>query len=591
MFISNRCLVFGLCASLFAAACASLFVAACAVPVPPSGGGPDTLPPRLLETAPRQGATNISGRSIEIMFSEAVDRGSFARAWSISPDMPAPADLSWNGFDRVRISFPEPFRAATTYIFTVDTALRDVRNVALTTPISLAFATGSALDSGRIDGHILDPITGKPVQGMDVLLLEPDGDGASGLPQVQNALYRTQTDPEGRFSLGFLAERAYSVVAHGDQNRNRQLDSGERWAVAATQRVTPDSAGVTLPRPLWPVRFDTTAPRVVRVRAASNRDLVLRVSEPLVSLFVREGRDDDAERTRGAELWLVDSLNAAHPAPAPFATPDPLAWQLRVEEPLAPGPWRLRGGVALVDSAGLPVAPGEWPFTIRGTEPEAAPARMVHVEPFSSEATEDGFHPLWPRDSLVLVWSAPPERALDRLIALEDTAGTQLLASVRAISPVRTAVSRPVARVDSGAVGARVNLFRLVTTDTSFTVRVMGPADTGDIVGTVQAPAPTIIELYPANQQRSSRPNAVGPERPVASVQVPEGTRTFRFDRLPGGFQYRLRAFVDLDGSGTWTPGRFSSWMAAEPLLFAIGTDPVRARWESVRADTLTFPQ
>ncbi len=610
---------------LFAGLLVSFLVGACAVPVPPSGGGPDTTPPRLVESWPRQGATLVDGRTVEITFSEAVDRGSFARAWSVTPDMPGPADISWNGFDRVRISFPEPFRAATTYIFTIDTALRDVRNVALMAPISLAFATGRALDKGRLAGFVRDPATGNPVPGMDILLFgAAEGSEVEGAPGdiMNEALYRTQTGPDGRFDFDFLAERAYSVIGHGDRNRNRQLDQAERWAVAATRSVMADSAGAVLARPLWPVRFDTTAPRVVRVEPISNRDLALRVSEPVQ--WMPSGKQPvdqnfvDAVRDEG--LFLVDSLGAMRVVSAPFATPDPLVWQLRTAEPLAPGAWRLEGRVALTDSAGHPVAEGEWPFTIRGTEPEASPARAVRIEPEPAGATDDGFRPLWPRDSLVVVWSAPPDEGSAELIALEDTSGSRLVAAFRAQTPTRTLVSRP--RRASPADPSQSDpsqsdpspIFRLSAPDTSVMFRVMGPADTGDILGTVKAPAPTIIELYAdraARQGGAAGGGAAGSGAagsgpaggrsggggsvgggsvaPVASVRVPSGTHTFRFGRLPGGFQYRLRAFVDLDGNGAWTPGRLEPWSAAEPLLFARGTDPVRARWESVRADTLTF--
>jgi len=554
---------------LFPGLLVCLLAAGCAVPVPPSGGPTDTQPPRLRETTPRQGATLVTGRSVEIAFSEAVDRSSFARAWSITPDMPGPADLSWDGFDRVRVSFPEPFRDATTYIFTIDTALRDVRNVALNTPISLAFATGDALDGGRLSGRVLDPTTGNPVSAMDVLLLDGEA-GVAYPPRVEDALYRTQTGPNGNFSLDFLAVRPYAVVAHGDRNRNGKLDSGERWAVASERQNMPDSAGVLLPRPLWPVRFDTTAPQLVRIRAVSKRDLELRLSEPVT-------------RVDSADLVLVDSVGTEHTAPAPFPASDRLTWMMRTREPLARGPWQLRGNVALTDSSGLSVAPGSWPFTMRGTEPDAPPARIVRVRPDSLRSTDDGFRPLWPRDSLVLVWSAPPDGLSgappDSLVAVQDTTGRRLPVSVRFVSPIHLAVSRP----------APANVFRLLAADTSFTFRIMGPADTGDIIGTVQAPAPTIIELYAENDSPGVPQD--GAPMPLATTRVPEGTQTFRFDRLPGGLEYRLRAFADLDGNGRWTPSRVEPWMAAEPLIFARGTDPVRARWESVRADTLTFPE
>ena len=125
-----------------------LVAAGCATPIAPSGGPEDTTPPLLETSEPAADAVNVRAERLVLTFSENVDEASAARAFGIAPGWETPPDVRVHG-RRVEVTFPDSLRANTTYVVTFDTNLRDLRNVALPRPITLAFATGPVLDRGQ----------------------------------------------------------------------------------------------------------------------------------------------------------------------------------------------------------------------------------------------------------------------------------------------------------------------------------------------------------------------------------------------------------------------------------------------------------
>jgi hypothetical protein len=560
----------------------TFLLSSCAVPVPPGGGPPDSTPPSLVLAEPTNGSVRVQGREIRLSFSEAVDQGSFARAWSLTPDIPGTADVSWSG-RTVTLRFPETFRPQTTYILTIDSAFRDARGVGLTSPISLAFATGDRLNEGALNGQALDPVSGQPVAGLDVFAYGPDDSLGVAAP-----LYRTQTGRDGRFSFRNLREGAYALLGVGDANRNRRLDPGERVAVAGSRTVMADSSGLPLSWTFLPVRHDPVAPDIARVSAVSTRDLEVRFTEavqlnraPRVVLL--DSLDRPMARVGAPEAgsggaWYVPPSDAAtvNGPPGNRAA----VWRIRVDTLLA-GNWRLQvtghpdsveGAPALpavADSAGNALASGSWPFTVRGSEPLADMARVVRVLPDSMA--------IFPRDALRILFSAPVPDPLR--IVLEDTSGTGL----STVTAGGMAAQRDADSTGSFIPAHRLELdramlppdgpFRVVVADTSFVRALTGVDATGEIVGTIQSDAPTVVE-FPG----------------IDTLHVDAGISRFRLSRVPGGARYRIRAFQDLDGDGRWSAGTLRPWSPPEPIIWADGTEPVRARWETVRTDTLRFP-
>ncbi|MEQ9103226.1 MAG: Ig-like domain-containing protein [Rhodothermales bacterium] len=567
----------------------AFLLASCAVPVPPGGGPPDATPPSIIVTEPANGTVRVEGREIRLTFSEAVDQGSFARAWSLTPDIPGTADVSWRG-RTVTLRFPEAFRPETTYILTIDSAFRDARGVGLTSPISMAFATGDRLNEGTLSGQALDPVTGKPVAGLDVFAYAPDDSLG-----VHPPLYRTQTGRDGRFGFRNLREGDYALLGVGDANRNRRLDPGERVAVAGARTVTADSVSVPPDWDFLPVRYDPVAPDVARVTAVSTRDLEVRFTEavqlhrtPGVALVDSLDRPMRGAGTPGAlagAAWYIPPGDV-QPMPArpderlaTISTRSAAVWRIRVDTLLA-GNWRLRledrsgsaNGAAvkpaIADSAGNALASGSWPFTVRGSEPPADTARVVRVLPDSML--------IFPRDALRMLFSAPVPDPLR--IALEDTSGTGLstvtasgMAARRETDSTGSFTPAHVLEVDRGVLPP-TGPFRVVVADTSFIRALAGVDATGEIVGTLDSEVPVVVE-FPG----------------IDTLHVDAGLTRFRLSQVPGGTRYRIRAFQDVDGDGRWSAGTLRPWSPPEPIIWADGTEPVRARWESVRTDTLRF--
>lgn len=528
-------------------------LSACAVPVPPSGGPEDTTAPSIVESVPEQGEVRVQEARISLTFSEPVERSTFARAWSITPDIPGPVDIAWNG-RRVTLRFESALRPETTYILTLDTSLRDIRRVALGQPVTLAFATGARLNQGVLSGRIVDPVTGDDVAGMDVFAWAP-----SDTVGVSTPLYRSQSGRDGRFRMTNLRETDYVVAAFRDSDRDQQLDAGERFAAPASALIRADSAGSSLPDALYPIRPDTTAPTLLRVRARTARDLVLRFDESVSSSVAPTG-------------WTVSDSAGTRSLPAVvFPGADPREWVARTDS-LAPGAWRLMwtdsgpDAVTLSDSSGNPLAPGFWPFAVRGTEPPAREAAIQTVRPDSSIAGTGGYRTLWPSDRLEIVLTAPSEPGVAPPFTVQDTTGSRLDdITIRHLPSIWTLARRP------------EGPFIVAGADSMFRYVYAGDDQLGEVSGIIDSPGPVVLEL------RSDAATVLD------TVVVPAGLQSFRVSRLPGGLQYAIRAFIDSDGNGAWTPGRAHPFRPAERLLFVDGTEPVRARWESARADTLRF--
>ncbi len=219
--------------------CAALW-AACATPLPPTGGPTDSAPPTIVETIPDNGAANVSEASLRLVFSEHIDPRSFQQALSIIPEPDTPPELDWRG-PRVDIRLTDPLRDSTTYVFTLDTALRDLRGVALPAPIILAFSTGPALNAGVLAGRVVQGHDGAPASGVDVLAYATSSNAPPDSLPARPA-YRTQTDPNGAFRFEYMTERHWFVAALADMNYNTRPDPGESFAPPPVPALRADTA-------------------------------------------------------------------------------------------------------------------------------------------------------------------------------------------------------------------------------------------------------------------------------------------------------------------------------------------------------------
>ena len=531
--------------------------AGCAVPQTPPGGPPDTTPPRLVASSPAASAVNVDAQEVSLTFDEYVDAASFARALSVVPEPERPIDIRWRR-RTATLRFPEPLRPNTTYVLTLDTALRDARGVSLSQPLTIAFSTGAALDAGQLSGRVVRALDGTAAPGVDVYLYaRPDSLSLETLPD--RPLYRTQTDADGRFTFSYLRQQPYAGVALTDRNRNRQRDTGEAVAVPPRPILIPDTTETASQQgaPWVLAPRDTTAPSVLRVEPLSRQRATLRFSEPVRLLTLEPSDWSLADSATGVPVTLREL----------YQPPDAPASVAFVADPMAPVPHELRYQ-SVVDTSGT-AARGTVIF-IPPAEPDTLTPRFLGFMPQS-----DSVGVLMPREQPALRFSLPVDSArLATAVSATDSLDTArpFTTATNDGTTYRLRFTPPLALGQT--LTLRVSDQSLADTVRTLRLRRLSDRQLGAHSGVVEAPdraAPLLVELYRERQ------------RVAQTVAGPDGT--FRFELLPEG-TYRFRAFSDLDGDGQWSPGSVAPYAPPEPLVWS-GAPTWRARWDAALADTI----
>ena len=536
-----------------------LLATGCATPIAPSGGPQDTTPPRLVDADPVDGTVNVQAERLVLTFSENVDEGSVARAFDIAPGWETPPDVRVRG-RRVEVTFPDSLRANTTYVVSFDTNLKDLRNVALPQPITLAFATGPVLDRGQISGRVSDPKTGASVAGLDIFayaLADTAATDSSARPDPRTVApdYRTQTGQRGTFTLDYLRPAPFFVVAVADVNRNRRADPGEAFAVPfepVARAVAPDSARSAPLLRAFRTRLDTIPPEPLRVRTRSNARFAVRFDEPITL------------RDRSPAAWSLTDTTTGQSAVVRqvYADDDGQQLVLRTDSlPATPHQLQLTQP-AVADSAGNAARPDPLVFT-PSLDADTLTARFLHFLPVSSDAARS----LAPLDTAGVRFNVPPDSSVLVRISVTDTLGTAIPFAFSTADGVRYQIIPPPSTP-----------FRVTVPqpDSTYVRRFMPLplSERGELVGVVMAPdsGQIVVEAR------------IGEARYIA---LADATGTFRLDDLPGG-EARLRFFVDLNENGRWDGGRLAPLIRPEPLYFLDVPQTVRPRWETV-IDTVRF--
>lgn len=251
----------------------------CAYKVGPSGGPEDKTPLKIIYTFPSPDSTNIKQLPyLEFHFSEAVDKASFSKETWLLPELPHGYEFKWKGDKKLRVILKDSLEKDQTYIFTIGTGVKDLRNNKLPSPLVLPFSTGSKIDEGEISGKVFE----KKSQGIFIFAYEVVDTFSNQTVFKYKPRYYTQVGNAGEFQLKYLKEASYRIYALEDQN-------GDKKYTLQTDRIGIPFKDVTIsPEQLSQneinfhlIREDTTRPEFVRADALNNQLLQLSFSEPL----------------------------------------------------------------------------------------------------------------------------------------------------------------------------------------------------------------------------------------------------------------------------------------------------------------------
>lgn len=565
----TRNLVATLCFILF-----SFFSLDCAGDIPPSGGPPDIIPPNIIKTVPDSNAVRVDKKTIELGFSEYVDRRSVEESIFISPYV-GELEFDWSGTD-VEITFSEPLRENTTYVVNVGTDVIDLRGRnRMATGFTLAFSTGDSIDRGFISGQVFDE---KP-EGVMIFAYELQGRNPDTLnPSSTKPDYIMQTGKGGMFALSNVAFGRYRVFAIRDEYRNFLYDRQVDHYGVAIGDVVVDRNHERVENVWFRLsQEDTARPFVSSVQQLDRLRLQVRFSEPIDSTSFDQAVFTliDTLTTRSIPLAFT-YFNRSSPSLASIVVQSPLdagaAYHLLVRN--------------LQDKAGNPLDTMHASADFVGmNRPDTVKALFV-IKDLSNGTTG------YPPERSVEINFGEPVRhePLLTAITLTDTNSNPIVSKLRWLNPTDLVLAGSlkydtwyqVRMALDSVVDLAGNRYSDSVSVTKF--KTIDLRSTGTIEGMV---ADEQGDLEKGGIYITAK--SVDAAKTYEKTIVIQSSGKVEMDRLVEG-RYTLRAFRDADGNGKYSYGNPYPFVPSERFTSFPDTIKVRARW-GVEGVLLKFKQ
>lgn len=223
--------------SLFLSIAIILIASACANQVAPTGGEKDVTPPILLKAIPESESINFTSREIVLVFDEFIQFRYPNDEFSIVPEPTGELKVRVKP-KAIYITLPDSLLSNTTYIINFGSSVKDLNEGNPLNNLLYVFSTGSFIDSLKLDGKVIDALTGEPSQNYTVGFWLANAD-----PSTVKPYYYTKTDEAGLFTQGYLKADTFAIYAFNDKNGNRLIDPGtEEIAFLDEVVVTSDSS-------------------------------------------------------------------------------------------------------------------------------------------------------------------------------------------------------------------------------------------------------------------------------------------------------------------------------------------------------------
>lgn len=247
----------------------------CANVQPPSGGPADKEGPFVDTSTIQSGITNFKQKSIDLHFSEYVDKSKVLESIIISPEAKLEFDFSWK---TLTITFAEPLDSNATYALTLGTEYTDVHGNKPQQAHTLIFSTGTMLDSGVIRGKLYDNNpAGTYIFLYPLKNMNPDTLNYS----TTKPKYRTQVGTNGMFEFRALSEGIFRIVAVRDEDKNGVYnETTDAFGTTNFDVASSKGAIQEIPLRINPLK-DKIAPFMTEVRSKSNTKTEVLFNEPI----------------------------------------------------------------------------------------------------------------------------------------------------------------------------------------------------------------------------------------------------------------------------------------------------------------------
>lgn len=203
----------------------TLSLSNCANVVSPTGGPKDEIPPIVILEEPVNKSINFTGNNIHITFDEFVTLDNPNNNILISPPLKDKPEYRLHG-KTLTIRFKEALNPETTYSINFGEAIKDLHEGNVFRNYSYIFSTGNIIDTLTLDGKIVKGIDHKAVEDCFVMLYCDSNDTISldSLPFHVKPNYVTKSNKEGLFTFSGLKDGEYLIFALKDNNSNYIYD-------------------------------------------------------------------------------------------------------------------------------------------------------------------------------------------------------------------------------------------------------------------------------------------------------------------------------------------------------------------------------
>ena len=265
----------------------------CANQLPPPGGDPDKIPPKIVEVYPADGTTKYDDNYFEIEFSEYVDKRSVTEAIFISPFIEGGLEYNWTGTS-LEVKFPDKLKEDVTYSITIGTDVVDLNNKnRMAQAFTFSFSTGDKIDRKIISGKVY----GSKTEGIFIYAYKLEENSDSLLKHKPD--YVSQTGVDGSFSLQGLGSGNYRVFAVNDNFKDYLFQQDQDEIGIPQQDISlSDIDSVYTDLHLLLFNADTTKPRLISVAMTDRYHLLVGTSKIITHASINSGN-----------FLLVDSTN------------------------------------------------------------------------------------------------------------------------------------------------------------------------------------------------------------------------------------------------------------------------------------------
>ena len=532
------------CASLFFILHFSFLFSSCARQGYPTGGPKDEAAPVALGCKPANESRHFADNEFYIQFDEYVVLKNASENVLVSPPMKEKPEFSTKG-KGVLVKIKDTLQENTTYLFQFKEAIADFTEGNLLPSFEYVFSTGENMDTMMLAGQVLDARSGKPWKETVTVMAYRDLENevvamVDTIATFVQPNYVTRCDKEGHFAFHYIPAGHYRLVALEDKNRNLRVDISDAvaWDTVAVASVdSVDSAHVATYLISQP---DNQQQRITKSEFTKPGHIVITTQIPLEKPTI-EGLETEwrlNNRRDTLRLWCLDAkLDSAR-----IIVSDPSGIQdtLKLRYTSKSKGKRRKMGVR---ETKVPLMTS----LCDGNKAYYDDLRLAFANPIVKTA-----------DSAMAQFMLLKDSSLHHYPIIVDSTGL----SARIVATLKSGEKYHVRIADSLFTDLYGNLNDSLSFD-------LTPKDYGILSIDIdnRMGYPLVVEVL------DSRDTVVQHSTLIAQHS------TLKFTHLPSG-DYHLRAVIDRNGDGRWTPGDYRLQRLPEESVLFEKTLSLREKWE-----------